>query len=182
MQRQKSKTNKKRNKPYLRVSIFIGIFVFCFIVILSPIAFVHVVRHVSTNQMCLNSINPSLADLENHTDFRFPDSATSIFYEMSVQGRDSTCTIWISFNIEEQDVDFLVEHSLVDGLVEGTIDNNIFDYEMKQKGWSQSGNSLVGITEDCIAKDYYFICQYLSVDLVKSDSIEVRIIIDKSWL
>jgi len=62
--------------------------------------------------MCLDSINPSHFELEEHTRFQFPDSATLISYQMSTEDRDSSCTIWISFQIQEEDIDYLFDKFL----------------------------------------------------------------------
>jgi len=72
--------------------------------------------------------------------------------------------------------------SLIEDFGEGSVEDSRFDYAIKRKGWSHTENSLIGSTDECLPYDYYYICQYIQIDISSSELVDVRMIIEKYWL
>lgn len=185
---EKPKRKRRKKKPYFPVGLRLWLWVVaCFVGTLICIAStcfgILTLTWGNSYSACFGTPFPAYEDVESGSLFKFPPSAQNIEYDANSANRKGGCTAWIKFEIDLDDLDVLLESTLVGSLTHIRLDTEEggITYFMKRKGWSQPIESLAGHGH---TTDYIYppVDQWIYVDTSSPDSYIVYIITNAEWI
>jgi hypothetical protein len=128
---------------------------------------------------CFGTPFPSLTNVEEQAYLRFPPSAQNIEFFTNAVNRKAGCTIWVTFEMDSNDLEAFASTIQVDQLSPTTqLSGDGFTFLSQRQGWYQTTPSLAGhgrspgLDED----------QWVFIDTSDPERWTVYLITNKEWL
>jgi hypothetical protein len=129
--------------------------------------------------VCFDTPFPALEGVEHQAFFKLPPSAQNVEYAANGTGRKGGCTIWVSFEMNSEDVESFRASTHASSFQAEPLTETLL-YFMQKQGWPRPAKTLLG--HEFLAGQYPYAEQWIILDSKDAPTVRVYLIVNKEWL